>query len=160
MTTRQRLSGRRARGTSIHAAAVLWMLAVLLGAVVMAGIAAAKSGALPVLPAKLVLGLSIPLFYAAALGAIRRDGSRGPSSALREGPRRADFALVEEQTGRRVSEIEQVQRWRRARLVALGVADEPARILAARAELSVHELERLLEAGCSLGTALRILDPI
>ena len=44
-------------------------------------------------------------------------------------------------------------------MVAAGVAEDTAAILAAHRMFSVHELERLLDAGCPLGTALRILWP-
>ena len=55
--------------------------------------------------------------------------------------------------------MQRVQGWRKARLTTLGVAEETAMILASHSSFSVHELDRLLKAGCQLGTALRILWP-
>lgn len=141
-------------------------LAILLGGLVVAAIAAGKSGALPTLPASVAIGVTILLFFGASFAAIARhtphrplalgDHRRPTGPALEKGV----AALTEEDVVPETTEVEQVYRWRRTRLVSLGVAEVTTTILAADARFSVHELERLLTAGCPLGTALRILQPV
>lgn len=131
------------------------ILAVLVGAVVLAAIAGAKSGAVSPLAATVVLGVTIPIFFGAFFGAI----PRGRAAALGAGRRPAGGPPAAGDDVQRGSEVERVCAWRNARLAALGVAGETAVILGAHPTFSVHELDRLLKAGCPLGTALRILWP-
>lgn len=138
----------------------LWcaIVAILLGVAVVGAIAANKSGALPALSAKVVLGVTLPLFYGMSLAAIGTDRPRRRVTvgedrrALENGPAGQDDLRL-------AREVEQVYRWRRTRLDFLGVADDAAMVLAADGRFSVHELDRLLVAGCPLDTALRILRP-
>lgn len=130
------------------------MLSVLIVAV----FAAFKSGALPSLPAKVVLGLTIPMVFGASFAAVGHT-SRGGDGALRFSSRSAGDASTTEDEASTASEHERVGAWRTARLSALGVAEETSLLLAGCSSFSVHELERLLEAGCPLRTALRILWP-
>jgi hypothetical protein len=147
-------------GARQAARATLWraILAILLGVAVVAAIAANKSGALPALPAKIVLGVTLPLLYGTSLAAIGTRRPRrgvtvgGDRRPLEDGPAGQDDL-------RPAREVEQVYRWRRTRLASLGVTDDAAMILAADGRFSVHEFERLLTAGCPLDTALRILRP-
>jgi hypothetical protein len=131
------------------------ILAILLGAVVLAAFTGLKSGAMPSLPAKVILGVTIPILFGTLLSSI----PRGREAALGVGWRSAEEVPAGEDDQQGGSEVERVHGWRNARLAALGVAEETAMILAAHRTFSVHELERLLEAGCPLGTALRILWP-
>ena len=131
------------------------ILALLVGAVVLAAIAGVKSGVMPPLAAKVVLGVTIPIFFGAFLGAI----PRGRAAGLGAGWRPAEGPLAAGDDLQRGSEVERVYAWRNARLAALGVSEETAAILGAHPTFSVHELDRLLRAGCPLGTALRILSP-
>jgi hypothetical protein len=136
----------------------LAILAILLGVAAVAAITANKSGALPALPTKVVLGVTLPLLYGTSLAAIGTDRPR------RRVPVGDDRRPIEDEPDgqddlRPAREVEQVYRWRRTRLASLGVADDATMILAADGRFSVHELERLLIAGCPLDTALRILRP-
>jgi len=131
------------------------ILTLVVGGVVLAAIAGVKSGAMPPLAAKVVLGVTIPIFFGAFLAAI----PRGRTAALGAGWRPAEGHPAAGDDLQRGSEVERVYAWRNARLAALGVAGETAVILGAHPTFSVHELDRLLEAGCPLGTALRILWP-
>jgi hypothetical protein len=144
-----------AADTAVRAWSLLWLVAVGFGVAVVAAIAATKSGSLPALPAKFALGLTIALLFATSLAAVGRDGR-----VARTYPRApADDAPEDEDDVRGSSEIERVYSWRQSRLAALGVTREAAMLLAADTRLDVHELERLLAAGCPLATALRILQP-
>ena len=147
------------RETAAGALSRLWILAAVLGVVVVAAIAATKSGALATLPAKVILGITIPLLFGTSLAAIARDTPRGRQAlAHLRAPVEEDPA--EEDGLFRALESEQVQAWRHRRLASLGVAQETAVVLAADTRVSVHDLERLLRSGCPLGTALRILQPV
>ena len=141
--------------TAIRTKSPFAIVAILLGAVVLAAFTGLKSGAMPPLPAKVILGVTIPILYGTLLGAI----PRGREAALGAGWRSAEGVPAAEDDLQGGSEVERVYGWRNVRLAALGVAEETAMILAAHRTFSVHELERLLEAGCPLGTALRILWP-
>jgi hypothetical protein len=142
-------------GTAVRAKSPFAILALFLGAVVLIAIAGVKSGAMTPLAAKVTLGITIPILFASVLGAI----PRGRAAALRPGWRPAEVASAAEDDLQRGSEAERVHRWRSARLAALGVAEETAVTLAAQPAFSVHDLDRLLEAGCPLRTAVRILWP-
>lgn len=135
------------------------IVAIVLAAVVLTAIAANRSGALAALPTKVVLGLSVPLLYGAALAAI---GKGAPSRDQGLGGHRGavEDAAAEEGELQPGSEVEQVFGWRRTRLASLGVREDAALVFAADARFSVHDLERLLAAGCPLGTALRIVKPV
>jgi hypothetical protein len=142
--------------TAIRAKSPLAILAILLSAVVLGVFAGLKAGAVPPLPAKLVLGVTIPMVFATFLAAI------GPAPRVREagfGPGWRPAEEVRTTDDLRDSEVERVRAWRSARLSALGIGDEIATVLAKNPVFSVHELERLVDAGCPLGTALRILWP-
>jgi hypothetical protein len=128
------------------------------GALVLAAIMGLTLDAVPKLPAKIILGVSIPVFFGAALAAIPPAGPR--PAARRAAPRPDDGAQVAD--GRDIqspSGNEHVQAWRRTRLAALGVPEDVALVLAEERSFSHHELKRLLAEGCPLGTALRILWP-
>ena len=131
------------------------IVALLSGAVVLAAIVGVKSGAMTPLAAKVVLGVAIPIFFGAFVGAI----PRGPKAERRGGWRGVvGFPALEDDL-QRPSEAERVYAWRNARLLALGVAQDTAMLLGAHPTFSVQELEGLLEVGCPLNTALRILWP-
>ena len=135
------------------------ILATLAAAVVLAAIMGLKLGALPELPAKIVLGVSIAVFFGTALAAVRPPERPGPA-ARRPAPHPDDKAPVaDNDDNRRPSEDERVQAWRRTRLAELGVPEDVALVLAEERSFSHHELKRLLAEGCPLGTALRILWP-
>jgi hypothetical protein len=134
------------------------ILATLAGALVLAAIMALNLDAVPDLPAKIILGVSLPVFFGAALGAIPpaqpKPAARHPDPRPDGGTPAADTDDVQ-----RPSEDERVHAWRRTRLTALGVPEEVALVLAEDPSFSHHELKRLLGHGCPLGTALRILQP-
>jgi hypothetical protein len=54
-------------------------------------------------------------------------------------------------------EIEQVERWRLDTLRRAGYDAESAALLAATHEIDLHDAVELLERGCSVTTAVRIL---
>lgn len=141
--------------TAIRTKSPFAIVAILIGSVVLAAFTGLKSGTMPPLPAKVILGVTIPILYGTLLGAI----PRGREAARGAGWRSAEGVPAAEDDPQGGSDVERVYGWRNARLAALGVAEETAMILAAHRTFSVHELERLLEAGCPLGTALRILWP-
>lgn len=62
------------------------ILAALAGALVLAAITGLRLDAVPALPAKIILGVSLPVLYGAMLGAIRPRSRPGPA-ARRPGPR-------------------------------------------------------------------------
>jgi hypothetical protein len=135
------------------------ILATLAGALVLAAIMGLKLDAVPELPAKIILGVSLPVFYGAALGAIRAPARPGPA-ARRPDPRPDDGTPVaDDDDVQHPSEAERVHAWRRTRLAALGVPEDVALVLAEDRSFSHHELKRILAEGCPLGTALRILWP-
>lgn len=135
------------------------ILATLAAALVVAAIIGLKLGALPQLPAKIVLGVSIAVFFGAALAAVTPPERVGP--AERRVARHPDdeAPVADNDDIRRPSEDERVQAWRRTRLAELGVPEDVALVLAEERSFSPHELKRLLVAGCPLATALRILWP-
>jgi hypothetical protein len=134
------------------------ILATFGGALLLATIMGLKLDAVPELPAKIILGVSIPVLFGAALAAIPR-ARLGPA-ARRTVPRPDDGAPVaDDHDIQSPSEDERVQAWRRTRLAALGVPEDVALVLAEERAFSHHELKRLLAEGCSLDTALRILWP-
>jgi hypothetical protein len=135
------------------------ILTALAGALALAAIMALNLDAVPELPAKIILGVSLPVFYGAAFGAMRPPG-RPKLAARRPEPRPDDGTPAAETADvQRPSEDERVHAWRRTRLTALGVPEDVALVLAEDPSFSHHELERLLGRGCPLGTALRILRP-
>jgi hypothetical protein len=135
------------------------ILATLAGALVLAAVMGLKLDAVPEVPAKVILGVSLAVFYGAALGAIR-PAVRPRPAARRRDPRPDDGTpAVDADAVQRPSEEERVRAWRRTRLTALGVPEDVALVLAEDLSFSHHELKRLLGHGCPLGTALRILRP-
>jgi hypothetical protein len=135
----------------------LWILVLVLGLAVLAAIASAKAEALPAQGDKALLAVTIPLFFASAFAAVRMDARSGRQIRFRGLPVEAELSGADELQP--AAEVERVHRWRSKRLSRLGLDREPAEMLAAEPAFSVHELERLLAAGCPLGTALRILRP-
>jgi hypothetical protein len=145
------------------------MMAVVAGVVVIAAIAAVKAGALTPVPAKIVLGSALPVFYGSSLVAIGR-GNRSSLVATghrnRGRRRRLDQDILEVDVASApdnpllAEEPRLVYSWRKDRLMSAGVSEASAELLSVDERFSVHELEQLLEAGCSLETALRILEPI
>jgi hypothetical protein len=154
MATRQDEPRRPATDTAPRAWSLLWLVAIGLIVAVMAAIATTKSGSLPALPTKIALGLTITLLFATSLAAVARDGrpDRSYPRAPADDPPTDDDVRVSPESGR-------VYSWRQSRLAALGIAGDAAMLLAADTRFSIHELERLLAAGCPLDTALRILEP-
>jgi hypothetical protein len=142
------------------------ILATLAGGLVLAAIMGLKLDAMPELPAKIILGISLPVFYGAALGAIRpparpRPAARRPDPRPDDGTPTGDTDDVQRPSEdvQPPSEDERVRAWRRTRLTALGVPEDLALVLAEDLSFSHHELKRLLGRGCPLDTALRILQP-
>ncbi len=134
------------------------ILAAFSGAIALAAVMGLNVDAVPELPAKIILGVSIPVFFGAALAALPR--ARSGRAARRAVPRPDDRAPVaDDHDIQGPSEDERVQAWRRTRLAALGVPEDVALVLAEERSFSHHELKRLLAEGCPLGTALRILWP-
>jgi hypothetical protein len=135
------------------------ILATLAGALVLAAIMGLKLDAVPELPAKVILGVSLAVFYGAVVGAIRPPARPRPAARRRD-PRPNDGTpAADADDVQRPSEEERVRAWRRTRLTALGVPEDVALVLAEDLSFSHHELKRLLGHGCPLGTALRILRP-
>ena len=134
------------------------IIATLAGALVLAAVTGLSLDAAPALPAKIILGVSLPVFYGTIIAAIRPPSRPGPG-ARRPGPRPDDGTPVADDDLRLGSEAERLRAWRRARLAALGVPEDVALFLAQDGSFSLHELKRLLAEGCPLGTALRILWP-
>lgn len=134
------------------------ILATLAGALVLAAVTGLRLDAVPDLPAKIMLGISLPLFYGAALVAIRPP-SRPRPAARRPGPHPDDATPLADDHLGHPSQAERLRARRRARLAALGVPEDVAPVLAQDPSFSVHELKRLLAHGCPLDTALRILWP-
>jgi hypothetical protein len=56
-----------------------------------------------------------------------------------------------------IPEVEEVRTWRLERLEAAGYPSEDARVLSERHDIDLHLALRLLERGCPVETALRIL---
>lgn len=135
----------------------LWIPTLLVGVAVVAAIASVKASALPDLGGKVLLGSTIPLFFGMAFAAIRMDSQTGRTVPSLDLP--VDDELTEDEDFQSAPEIERVYQWRSTRLSGLGLDPEQPGILAAETQFSIHELERLLRAGCPLGTALRILQP-
>jgi hypothetical protein len=134
------------------------MLATLAGALVLAAITGLSLAAVPELPAKIVLGVSLPVFYGAIFGAITPPSPPGPAAhrpdlCPDDGTRAGDDDL------RQPSDAERLSARRRTRLAALGVPEDVALVFAEDPSFSVHELNRLRAQGCPLDTALRILWP-
>jgi hypothetical protein len=134
------------------------IVATLAGALVLAAVTGLSLNAVPPLPGKIVLGISLPIFYGTALAAI--TPASPPRRSARLPRQHSDHpAPMTEDDQRHPSEAERVRAWRRARLAALGVPKDAARILADDSSFSVHDLKQLLAEGCPLRTALRILWP-
>lgn len=138
---------------------LLAMIAIVAGVVVVAAIAAVKAGALTPVPAKIVLGSALPVFYGSSLAAIGR-GDLSRSRRIDQEVLEVDVASAPQDSSPRAEEASLVSNWRRERLVAAGVSQPSAELLSMDHRFSVHELEQLLAAGCPLETALRILEPI
>lgn len=132
--------------------------AALAGVLVVAAAVAPNVAAVPELPANIALAVALTAFFGAAIAAI--PPAQAKPTARRFDPRPDDGTpAVETDEVRRPSEDELVRVWRTTRLTALGVPEHVALVLADDPSFSHHELERLLERGCPLGTALRILQP-
>ena len=157
MITHQASRGQ-APGSVAAGLSALWIIALLLAAIVLAAIATAKTGALPTTTAKALLSVTITLFFVVSFAAMRMDADvrrKVPSHPLRV----EDDVARDDDDAPPAPEPDQVYSWRSTRLMRLGVDRELRTILAAEPAFSIHELERLLAAGCPLGTALRILQP-
>ena len=135
------------------------ILATLAGALVLLAITALSLDAVPELPAKIVLGVSLPVLYGAMLGAITPPSLPGPA-ARRPGPRPHDATRVADDDLRQPSEAERLGARRRTRIAALGVPEDVALVFAEDPSFSVQELNRLRAQGCPLDTAVRILWPV
>jgi hypothetical protein len=133
-------------------------LATLAGALVLVAITGLSLDAVPELPAKIVLGVSLPVFYGAMLRAITPPSRPGPG-ARRPGPRPDDATPVADEDLPQPCEAERLSARRRTRLTELGVPEDVALVLAEDPSFSIHELNRLRAQGCPLDTAVRILWP-
>lgn len=136
----------------------LWILVALLAVVVMATTASVQSGVLGTSVGRPFLALTIVLLFVMLFVAMRMDTPILREVPFHGGARGEEDALTGEREAE-PPETDQVYDWRRMRLRRLGVPRELRANLAAEPLFSVHELERLLAAGCPLGTALRILRP-
>jgi hypothetical protein len=156
MATRE-ASRQPMRGGVTGGLSRLWILVALLAVVVMATTGSVQSGALGPSAARPLLALTIALLLAMTFAAMRMD-----TPIRREVPFHGRAPGEEDALARERDvappETDQVYDWRSMRLRRLGVPRELRADLAAEPAFSVHELERLLAAGCPLGTALRILQ--
>jgi hypothetical protein len=134
------------------------VLAILAGALVLAASMALNLNAAPELPVKIILGVSVLVFFGAALGAIPTAQPK-PATRHADPPPDGGTPAADTDNVRLRSEDERVHAWRRTRLTALGVAEDVALVLAGDPAFSHHELKQLLGRGCPLDTALRILQP-
>ena len=157
MTTRE-ASRQPMRGGVTGGLSRLWILVALFAVVVMATTASAQSGALGPATAQPLLAVTIALLFVTLFAAMRMDTPIRRELPFHGGARGEDDALAGEREAE-PHETDRVYDWRRMRLRCLGVPRELRANLAAEPAFSVHELERLLAAGCPLGTALRILRP-
>ena len=155
MATRE-VSRERTRGDRTSGLSRLWILVILLAVVAMATIGSVQSGALGPVAARPLLGVTVALFFAMSFAAMRMDTPI--RTVPLHGRARVEDGLAGDPEAK-PPEIDEVYGWRSMRLQRLGVPRELRAKLAADPALSVHELERLLAAGCPLDTALRILDP-
>jgi hypothetical protein len=135
------------------------ILATLAGALILLAITALSLDAVPDLPAKIVLGVSLPVFYGAMLGAITPPSRPGPA-ARRPGQRPDDATRVADDDLRQPSDAERLSAQRRTRLAALGLPEDVALVFAEDPSFSLQELNRLRAHGCPLDTAVRILWPV
>jgi uncharacterized integral membrane protein len=156
MATRE-VSRERTRGDRTSGLSRLWILVILLAVVVMATTASVQSGALGHLAAWPLLAVTVALFFAMSFAAMRMDTPIPGAVPFHGGARVEDAPAGDREA--EPPEIDEVYAWRSMRLRRLGVPRELTANLAAEPAFSVHELERLLAAGCPLDTALRILDP-
>jgi hypothetical protein len=135
------------------------ILATLAGALVLLAITALSLDAVPELPAKIVLGVSLPVLYGAMLGAITPP-SRPAPAARRAGPPPDNATRVADDDLRQPSEAERLSAQRRTRLTALGLPEDVALVFAEDPSFSLQDLNRLRAHGCPLDTAVRILWPV
>jgi hypothetical protein len=157
MATRE-ASRELMRGGMTGGLSRLWILVTLLAVVVMATIGSIQSGALGPFAARPLLAVTVALFFAMLFAAMRRDTPIRREVPFHGRARGEEDALTRERQAA-PPETDEVCDWRSMRLRRLGVPRELTANLAAEPAFSVHELERLLAAGCPLDTALRILDP-
>lgn len=54
------------------------------------------------------------------------------------------------------TELQKIEQWRYRQLMAMGIEREDAQVLAA-GTIDIHDLFKLLQRGCSIDLALRIL---
>jgi hypothetical protein len=148
---------QRTRGESTGGLSWLWIVVLLLAVLVMATIGSVQSGVLGPVAARPLLGVAVVLFFVMSFAAVRMDTPIRTGVAL-HGRDRVEDALARDPEAK-PPEIDAVYGWRSMRLRHLGVPRELTANLAVEPAFSVHELERLLVAGCPLGTALRILHP-
>jgi hypothetical protein len=149
---------RAVPSSSVRSVQPCAILATLAAAPVLLAITGLSLDAVPELPAKIVLGVSLPVFYGAMLGAITPP-SRPAPTARRPGPRPDDATRVADDALPQPSEAERLSALRRTRLTAFGVPEDVALVFAEDPSFSVHELNRLRAHGCPLDTAVRILWP-
>ncbi|HSI80977.1 MAG TPA: hypothetical protein VK919_10030 [Solirubrobacterales bacterium] len=122
------------------------IVAAVAGLTVLVAIIGLNLGTLPSVPAKFVLGVSIPMLYGTWLAALPRG----------EHPEWMGVPIAVMQPRSRVGRL---RASRHRCLVALGVPEEVALVLAGHPAFSLDELKRLLGKGCPVDTALRILWP-
>jgi hypothetical protein len=144
---------------AIHSTQSWTILATVAAALIFSAIVGLELDAVPEPPAKIILGVSLAVFYGAALAAIRPSAPPIPAASRPDPRPQEGRPAADANDDDRPSEDERVRAWRRSRLTALGVPEDVALILAENPSFSHHELKRLLENGCPLGTALRILQP-
>jgi hypothetical protein len=146
----------RTRGASTVGLSWLWIVVLVLAVLVVATIASVQSGVLGPFGARPLLAVTVALFFAMSFAAMRMDPQSRPELPF-PGRARVEDALARDREAE-PPEIDEVYGWRSMRLRRLGVPRELRVNLAAERAFSVHELERLLAAGCPLDTALRILQ--
>lgn len=111
--------------TAIRARSPHAIVAIVLGAAVFGAFAGLKTGAVPPLLAKVVVGVTVPILFATLLSAIPA-ASRADEAAPRSGWRPAAQASAEHELERQ--SWTGVYEWRNARLVAAGVVEDTAAI--------------------------------
>jgi hypothetical protein len=117
----------------------------------LAALAALSAGVAPALPLSAGVGVLGAAAFATAILAM--GGRQVRARRFRAG------AAAPEDADDRPSEEDRVHDHRERRFVALGVSEELAPVLAASRTVSAHDLARLIEKGCPVETAVRIVWP-
>lgn len=127
----------------VFVAMIVGSLVLLLGA-----LTSLQLGLGPVLPVKILLGLSGAVAFVSWM------------LAVPEGEQAEGGESESEGEWQRPGEQDQLFVFRRAQFSALGLSDEIAASLATHPTVSVHDMARLIAKGCPPTTAVRILWPV